>query len=140
MSLLNPSTHCNDYQLFIKHKQSIPKRFNYHFHIILTPLHTFQLRQLHSDSLGYHSLDFMAYIGLNIAISFLDPYLHLDTITTTTATTHTSLEVANVAFALKRKVLPRPYLDVIIVNFHYDRVVQYGHLIDRLQRVLIVLD
>ena len=140
MSLLNPSTHCNDYYLIIKHYLSIPKRFNYHFKIILTPLHTFQLRQLlHSDSLDYHSLDFMAYIGLNIAISFLDPYLLLDTVTIT-ATTHTSLVVANVAFALKKRVLPRPYLDVIIVNFNYFREAQYGHLIDRLLLALIELD
>ena len=95
----------------------IPKRFSYHSRIILTHLHTYRLlHQPHSDSLDYHSLDFKVCIGLNTATNYLDPYHHPNI----TTTTHTFNAVASAAFALMRRGLPHPCLDVLIVNSHFN--------------------
>ena len=118
----------------IKGKLLIPKHFNYHFLFILTHLSIYLLQLLHP--LHFDSLDFIEYIDPNIPANCLDPY-HPN-INATAARTFKA--VASVAFALRRRVRPLPYLDVITINFNFDIEARYALITHRLQLIIPELD
>ena len=82
------------------------------------------------DNPNYRSLDVVGCITQN---TIDDVPCHLNTLDT--------IKMAvDVAFVLKRRVHPMPFLGVIPVNFNFVIGVRYVHLINRHQREALELD